>query len=70
LGQRPSNTFEQQVVQESDTVELFQDPSAVTEDIKFTTSRLTVLQSQILSDSQSTSEVYLRYNLELERLEF
>jgi len=44
LGQRPSNTSEQQVVLESDTVEVFEDPSDVTEDIKFTTSRLTVPQ--------------------------
>jgi len=44
LGQRPSNTSEQQVVLESDTVEVFENPSDVTEDIKFTTSRLTVPQ--------------------------
>ena len=55
MGQRPSNTSEQQVVQKSDTVEVFEDPSDVTEDIKFTPSMLTVPQTQILSDSQSTS---------------
>jgi len=70
LGQRPSNSSEQQVVQESDTVEVFEDPSDVTEDIKFTTSMLTVPQSQVLSDSQSMSEAQLEYNLELKRLEF
>jgi len=31
---------------------------------------LTVPQSQVLSDSQSTSEAQLRYNLELKRLKF
>jgi len=70
LGQRPSNTSEQQVVQESDTVEVFEDPSDVTEDIKFTTSMLTVPLSQVLSDLQSISEAQLRYNLELKRLVF
>ena len=70
LGQRPSNTYEQQVIQESDTVEVFEDPLDVIEDIKFTTSRLTVPQSQVLSDSQSISEAQLKYNLELKRLEF
>jgi len=69
LGQRPSNTSERQVVLESDTVEVFEDPSDVTEDIKFTTSRLTVPQSQVLSESHSISEAQLRYNLELKRLE-
>jgi len=69
LGQRPSNTSEQQVVQESDTVEVFEDPSDVTEDIKFTTSMLTVPQTQVLSDSQSTYEAQLGYNLELKRSE-
>ena len=43
LGQRPSNTSEQQIVLKSDTVEVFEDPSDVTEDIKFTTSRVTYL---------------------------
>jgi len=80
FGQRPSNTSEQQIVLESDTVEVFEDPSDVTEDIKFitdvteetkfTTSMLTVPQSQVLSDSQSMSEAQLKYNLELKRLEF
>ena len=65
MDQRLSNTSEQQVVQESDTVEVFEDPSDVTEDIKFTTSRLTVPQSQVLSDSHSISEAQLKYNLEL-----
>ena len=69
MGQRPSNTSEQQVVLESDTVEVFEDPFDVTEEIKFTTSRLTVPQSQVLSDSQSISEAQFRYNLELKRLE-
>jgi len=70
LGQRPSITAEQQVVQEFDTVVVSKDPSDVTEDIKFTTSRLTVPQSQVLSESQPISEAQLRYNLELKRLEF
>ena len=65
LGQRPSITTEQQLVLESDTVEVFDDPSDVTEEIKFTTSRLTVPQSQVLSDTQSISEAQLRYNLDL-----
>jgi len=69
LGQRPSNTSEQQVVQESDTLEVFEDPSDVTEDIKFTTSMLTLPQTRVLSDSQSISEAQLRYNLELKLLE-
>ena len=69
MGQRPSTTTEQQVVQEFDTVQVFEDPTDVTEDIKLTTSMLTVPQSQVLSDSQSTSEAQLRYNLELKRLE-
>ena len=63
MGQRPSITPEQQGVQESDAVEIFEDPSDVTEEIKFTPSMLTVPQTQVLSDSQ------LRYNLELKRLE-
>jgi len=42
LGQQPSITAEQQVVQESDTIEVFEDPSDVTEEIKFTLSMLTV----------------------------
>ena len=50
LGQRPYLT-EQQLVLESDTVEVFEDPSDVTEETKFT-SMLTVPQSQVLSDSQ------------------
>ena len=41
LGQRPSIT-EQQIVLEPDTVEVFEDPSDVTEETKFTTSMLTV----------------------------
>jgi len=69
LGQRPSITTEQRVVQEFDTVKVFQDPSDLTEDIKFTTSRLTVPQSQVISDSHSISEAQLKYNLELKRLE-
>jgi len=69
LGQRPSTTTEQQVVQELDTVEVFEDPTDVTEDIKFTTSMSTVPQSQVMSDSQSISELQLKYNLELKRLE-
>jgi len=69
LGQRPSNTSEQQIVLESDTVEVFEDPSDVTEDIKFTTSMPTAALSQVLSDSQSISEAHLKYNLELKRLE-
>ena len=48
LGQRPSVTPEQQLVQESDTV----------------------VQSQVLSDSQSTPEAHMKYQLELKRLEF
>ena len=44
LGQRPSVTSEQQVVLEPDTVEVFEDPSDVIEETKFTTSRLTVPQ--------------------------
>jgi len=63
LGQQPSITAEQQVVQEFDTEEVFEDPSDVTEEIKFTPSMPTVPQTQVLSDSQ------LRYNLELKRLE-
>ena len=70
LGQRPSITTEQQLVLESDTVEVFEDPSDVTEDIKFTTAKLTVQESQVLSDTQSISEAQLKYNLELKRLEF
>jgi len=69
LGQRPSNTSEQQIVLEPDTVEVFEDPSDVIEETKFTTSMLTVPQTQVLSDSQYTSEAQLRYNLELKRLE-
>ena len=69
LGQRHSTTTEQ-VVQEFDTVEVFEDPSDVTEDIKFTTSMSTVPQTQVLSDTQSISEAQLKYNLELKRLEF
>ena len=69
LGQRPSNTSEQQVFQKSDTVEVFENLSDVMEDIKFTTSMLIVPQTQVLSDSQSISEAQLRYNLELKRLE-
>jgi len=67
LGQRPSNTSEQQIVLESDTVGVFEDPSDVTEDIKFTT--LNVPQSQVMFDSHSISEAQLKYNLELKRLE-
>ena len=69
LGQRPSNTSEQQIVLEPDTVEVFEDPSDVIEETNFTTSMLTVPQTQVLSDSQYTSEAQLRYNLELKRLE-
>jgi len=47
-GQRPSITSERQVVQESDIVEVFEDPTDVTEDIKFTPSMPTVPQSQIV----------------------
>jgi len=65
LGQRPSNTSERQIVLEPDTVEVFEDPSDVIEGTKFTTSMLTVPQTQVLSDSQYTSEAQLRYNLEL-----
>ena len=68
MGQRPSIT-EQQLVLESDTVEVFEDLSDVTEETKFTTSMPTVAQSQVLSDSQSISEAQLKYNLELKRLE-
>jgi len=67
LSQRPSNTSEQ-VVQESETVKVFEDSSDVTEETKFTTSMLTVPETQVLSDSQSISEAQLRYNLELKRL--
>ena len=42
LDQRPSITTEQQVVQEFDTVEVFEDPSEVIEETKFTTSMPTV----------------------------
>ena len=52
LGQRPSITTDQQVVQEFDTVEVFEDPSEVIKETKFTTSMPTVAQSQVLSDSQ------------------
>ena len=69
LSQRPSITTEQQVVQEFDTVEVFEDPSEVIEETKFTTSMPTVAQSQVLYDSQLMSEAQLRYNLELKRLE-
>ena len=69
MGQRPSITAEQQVVQEFDTVEVFEDPPEVIEETKFTTSMPTVAQSQVLSDSRSMSEAQLRYNLELKRLE-
>jgi len=58
------------MVLEPDTVEVFEDPSDVIEETKFSTSRLTVPQSQVLSDTQSISEAQLKYNLELRRLEF
>ena len=57
------------MVLEPDTVEVFEDPSDVIEETKFTTSMPTVAQSQVLSDSQSMSEAQLWYTLELKRLE-
>jgi len=69
LGLPPSVSTEPvQLEQNLDSV-IFEDPSDVTEEITFKAQPLTVPQSQVPSDSQSTSEAHMKYQLELKHLE-